>query len=314
MGVNGYLLALEGGGTRSQAALFDPLGRVLHTGESTDVNTNFVPLVKAKKAVTSAVKEVLRTTGVGGKEVSHFVLALVGPKFGVEIFGKLCPNAIYHYYVEKDVIFARAGVYQPHGVAVVAATGTTAWAVRADDGRQTAFGGWGSLLGDEGSAYALGLLGLRNAVRVYEGRLKAHTQLVDAVCEHFGLPQTNFHRGLIYLAYQKPLNRAEIAGFAVAITRLAYKGDPVALSITRKVAEDLANVAMHAARSLFTPDEAFVMAIAGGLTEAGELILSPLRLALQQEFSQTVLMVGTEQPAVALGKLALNNLQQEVAC
>ena len=52
-----YLIALEGGGTRSQAALMDFQGRVLHLNESTDVNTNFVAFEEAKKAVLQAVSD-----------------------------------------------------------------------------------------------------------------------------------------------------------------------------------------------------------------------------------------------------------------
>jgi N-acetylglucosamine kinase-like BadF-type ATPase len=142
-----YLIALEGGGTRSQAALMDFQGCVLHIHESTDVNTNFVAFEEAKKAVLQAVSGALQAAQILGDQVSEFVAALVGPKFGPEVYAPLLPKARYHYYGEREVVFARAGIYRPHGVALVAATGATAWGVRADDGRHTALGGWGSLLG-----------------------------------------------------------------------------------------------------------------------------------------------------------------------
>jgi N-acetylglucosamine kinase-like BadF-type ATPase len=121
--------------------------------------------------------------------VAHVARALVGPRFGPETFGDLLPHARYHDYSECDVVFARAGLNarQAHGVALVAATGATAFARRADDGRQVALGGWGSLLGDEGSAYALGLLALRAAARAAEGRASLPTGLVPALAEHFSI-------------------------------------------------------------------------------------------------------------------------------
>jgi N-acetylglucosamine kinase-like BadF-type ATPase len=179
-----YLLALEGGGTRSQAALLNRSGNTLHTGEAGDVNTNFTTHQQAQMAVRQAVESTLSAAGVSGDSIGLFVSALVGPKFGAETFGDLCPNAEYHYYGERDVVFARAGIYRPHGVGVVAATGATSFAIRADDGRCASFGGWGSLLGDEGSAYAMGLLGLRCAVRAFEGRVDAPTRLIEAACSH----------------------------------------------------------------------------------------------------------------------------------
>jgi N-acetylglucosamine kinase-like BadF-type ATPase len=306
-----HLISLEGGGTRSQAVLMDFSGQVLASRNSSDVNTNFVSFERAQQAVLSAVRGVLQAADVPGESVHLFVSALVGPEFGADTFGELCPHTSYRYYGERDVVFARAGVYRPHGVAVVAATGATAWGVRADDGRHNAAGGWGTLLGDEGSAYATGLLGLRAAVRVFEGRDTTSTRLLDAICQHFGLTLATFDPGLVQLAYSKPLSRSEIADVAQVVTRLAAEGDPLAQRITNKVANDLAALALHVTRRLFTAQEAFVVAAAGGLFNAGELILAPLRRRLAEEFPQARLIVGSESPAIALGRLALYEIDQQ---
>lgn len=303
-----YLLALEGGGSHSQAAVMDHDGRVLHVSDAAGVNTNFVSFQDAQEAVWQVVSRALEAAGVSGEKVGLFVSALVGPKFGAELFGSLTPNASYRYYNERDVIFARAGFYTLHGVAVVSATGATAWAVRADDGRRVSLGGWGSLLGDEGSAYAAGLLGLRAAVRAFEGR-ETSTGLVDAVCQHFDMKRETFQHDLVRLAYQKPLSRAEIAALAVLVTRLAAEGDGVACRIMDKVANDLAALALHAARRLFHPDESFPVAAAGGLFNAGEIIWKPLQDGLAREFPHATLAPGAAEPSVALGRLAIYDLQ-----
>jgi N-acetylglucosamine kinase-like BadF-type ATPase len=303
-----FLLALEGGGTRSQAAILDFEGHCLQISDSADVNTNFTSHQAAEQAVLTAVSEALQQAGISGGSITHFASALVGPRFGPELLGSILPHTSYHYYGEGQVVFARAGFYRPHGVAVVAATGATAWGVRRDDGRRVAFGGWGSLLGDEGSAYAAGLLGLRTAVRAFEGREPAPTQLVEGICQHLGLTRETFHSGLVRLAYQKPLSRAEIASLASVVTCLAAEGDVPASRIVAKVSGDLAALALHAARQLFSGEESFDVAAAGGLLKAGEMILGPLRVGLAREFPQARLVIGEEAPAVALGKLALHDL------
>lgn len=307
-------LALEGGGTRSQAALLDSGGRVLHVVDSADVNTNFTALQASQQAVLAAVTNVLRGVQLSGDRVTRYVSALIGPRFGAELLGEILPHARYQYYEEGAVVFARAGFYRPHGVAAVAGTGATTWAVRADDGRQVVFGGWGSLLGDEGSAYALGLAGLRAVVRAFEGRSVASTPLLPAIRQHFGLTEATFREELVYLAYQKPLSRAEIAGLATVVTRLAGQGDPLAVQLTAAVSADLAALTLHAARSLFSPGERFDVVVAGGLTNAGELLLAPLRQGLAQEFPQAIFAVGTEAPAVALGRLAQYDQQTIHPC
>jgi N-acetylglucosamine kinase-like BadF-type ATPase len=301
----GYLLALEGGGTRSQAVLMDSQGRVLQTVQSSDVNINFTSFEQAQQAVQGAVRDVLGTAEIPGEGVSLCVSALVGPRFGMETYGALLPNAVYHNYNEMDVVFARAGIYEPNGVAVVPGTGATAAGVRQIDNQTVVYGGWGALLGDEGSGYAMGLLGLRAAVRAYEGRISTPTLLVESICRHFDLKESDFRRELIQLAYQKPLSRNEIARVAPLVTQLAAQNDLVATQITQKVSRDLAMLALHAVRQLFEPSDVFDVVVAGGLTNAGDLILAPLQEGLMQEFSHSNFQIGTEDPAAALGRLAL---------
>jgi N-acetylglucosamine kinase-like BadF-type ATPase len=311
---SGYLLALEGGGTRSQAALLDLDGQLIQAADGGDVNTNFTSQEQALYHVRGVVRSVLEAAGAAGAAVGIFVSALVGPQFGAETFGGLCPNARFLYYREREVIFARAGIYRPHGVGLVAATGATAFGVRADDGRETFFGGWGSLLGDEGSAYAMGLLGMRAAARAFEGRLDCPTRLVDALCQRLQLDPAQFRAELVRLAYHKPLSRADVAGLAGLVTGLAGEGDPLAARICEKVARDLAGLGLHAARSLFDPGEVFDFVAAGGLLNAGERVTGPLRQGLARAFPRAVLTVGDQPPAAALGRLAIHHLKQEDAC
>ncbi|MCC7355455.1 MAG: hypothetical protein IT330_17070 [Anaerolineae bacterium] len=303
-----YLIAVEGGGTKTQAALFAAYGELLQVAAAADVNVNFTTPERAISAIVEAVKTVLQKEGIAAADVRWATYALVTTTMVAErAFALACPQATLLPYNERDVVFARAGHYRPHGVAVVAGTGATAWAVRQDDGRQVGMGGWGSLLGDEGSAYAIGLSGLRAVAQAWEGR-EAPTRLVEAACQFYDLPQPDLKSALIHLTYQKPLSRTELAAFAREVTRLAAEGDDVARRIVGDAANDLAALALHATRHLFHPHESFVVVIAGGLLNAGELVLGPLRAQVLQEFSHATVEVGSEQPAIALGRLALHHL------
>lgn len=299
-----YLMALEGGGTRSQAVLVDRGGAVLGTGRGRDVNTNFTTPEAARESVRVAVRDALADSRVDPRQVRVLASALVGPRFGPETFGDLLPNAVYDYFGEGEVVFARAAIYRPHGVALVAATGATAWARRADDGRRVSCGGWGSLLGDEGSAYALGVRLLRAAGRACEGRNPRPTRIPQALANHFGFDPADFRNGMVERAYHPPLTRSEIAALAPIATRLAAEGDELAASLVARTANDLAGLAVYTAQALFRENEHFDLVVAGGMTRAGDLILDPLRRAFRAAFPQVLLQVGEEDPALALAKLA----------
>ena len=284
---------------------------MLGTQDSLAVNTNFVPKEQAERVVWALVNGVLHASGKCGEDISHFATSLVGARFGEETFGGLCPGAIFHNYSEMRVVFARAGIYRPHGVGLVAATGATAWGVRGDDEREVMLGGWGSLLGDEGSAYAMGLMGLRAAVHAFEHRAPAPTSLVEAVCRHFNISPVRFREELVPLVYQTPLGRAEIAEVAPLVSRLADQGDPMAKLITAKIAADLAGLVLSAAGRLFTVSETFDVVMAGGLVSAGAVIMKPLQQKLTEAYPKMVFKTGSEVPAVALGRLLLYDLEEE---
>jgi N-acetylglucosamine kinase-like BadF-type ATPase len=303
-----YLLALEGGGTRSQAALVDRGGALLGVGCARDVNTNFTTPEAAREAVRAAVGDALSAAQIDPSRVLVFASALVGPRFGRETFADLIPNAVYHYYGEGEVVFARAGIYRPDGVALIAATGATAWACRAGDGRTISFGGWGSLLGDEGSAYALGVMLLRAAGRAWEGRDPRSTRIPQALAAHFGFDPADFRAGMVQRAYHPSLTRAEIAALAPIASRLAAEGDEMAIGLVNRAANDLAALALHAAQTLFDRDDDFNLVIAGGMTRAGESILAPIRRAFRQAFPRVEPRVGAEDPALALANLARTRL------
>ena len=143
------------------------------------------------------------------------------------------------------------------------------------------------------------------AARVCDGRVSTPTRLVDALIDHFGIAHETYRTDMYGLAYRDPIGRPEIAALARLVTRLAADGDLVALQIVHETAEDLAALALDVAHRIFGATETFVVAAAGGLLNAGELVLGPLRRRLSAEFPNATLIVGTEEPAVALGKLIL---------
>lgn len=86
-----------------------------------------------------------------------------------------------------DQVTALAGALgQPVGTVLIAGTGSICYA-RTADGREARSGGWGHLIDDEGSAYALGRDILRAVVRAADGRAPA-TALTELIAQRLGAP------------------------------------------------------------------------------------------------------------------------------
>jgi N-acetylglucosamine kinase-like BadF-type ATPase len=178
-------------------------------------------------------------------------------------------------HVDHDAAAALAGgLCLAPGVVIVAGTGSVAFGVDRD-GNRARCGGWGPLLDDEGSGYAIGREVLRAAMRAHDGRGPA-TALADAVLARFALTT---------LAALKQAVRGvgvdEVAAVAPLAFAAARAGDAEALRILRRAGGDLATMIGAVARALGWASSTFPLITVGGVFEAGDLITSPMIEALR---------------------------------
>lgn len=117
------------------------------------------------------------------------------------------------------------------GVIVIVGTGSVGVA-RMHDGTLRRVGGWGYLLGDPGSGYAIGRAGLRAAARAFEGG--PATALRAKVCDHFDIHSRD---GFIQTAYDEAFLVQDAAPLVVAA---AADGDTVAANILEAEVDELA--------------------------------------------------------------------------
>jgi glucosamine kinase len=161
------------------------------------------------------------------------------------------------------------------GIMLIAGTGSVAWGRSASGVAQRA-GGWGPLLGDGGSAYAIGLSALR-AIAVAEDGMAPATSLRDTILETTRQPDaTNLIR------WADTAGRAEIAALARSVFALAPV-DTVAHSIVQDAAAQLTSHASALARRLAPwPDGRAPVALSGGLLAAGRPLRDLVRARILQ--------------------------------
>jgi glucosamine kinase len=179
------------------------------------------------------------------------------------------------------------------GILLVAGTGSIAWG-RAEDGREARAGGWGQHLGDEGSAYALGVAALKEATWQADGRAP-RTGLGDAVLAHLG-----FAGAGDLIPWAASATKREVAALAPVVTRGA-SADPAAVAILARAAADLdAHVAALVAR-LAPWSRPPAVALTGGLLQPG----GPLRAPLEEALAQRGLGLAPREPDPAMGAARL---------
>jgi glucosamine kinase len=153
------------------------------------------------------------------------------------------------------------------GAVVAAGTGTVCVARR---GEQLAkVDGWGALLGDAGSGFAIGRAGVDAALRQADGRGGSEALLRAAERRYGPLP------GLSERIYAAPVPTRAIAAFASDVAREAAGGDSHATAILDEAGRELALTAVSALARLFEPDEAATVSYTGNVFRCGALVLEP---------------------------------------
>jgi N-acetylglucosamine kinase-like BadF-type ATPase len=153
------------------------------------------------------------------------------------------------------------------GAVVAAGTGTVCVARNGD--RMAKVDGWGSLLGDAGSGFAIGRAGLDAALRRLDGR-GGSAALLSAAERRFGPAPELAER-----IHGAPVPTRAVAGFAADVAREAAAGDELAGAILRDAGRELALSACAALERLFSANDEAALSYAGNVFLAGPALTEP---------------------------------------
>lgn len=230
------ILGIDGGGTKVMVALADHSGRILRSGLGggvnamdnpgwrTELETHIEPFRNEKRL--AAVAAALPVYG----EVAHLSRLLE------EAIEQAFPNA--RTRVLNDVDAAHLGALAgKSGILVLSGTGSMAWARNAG-GESARTGGWGDIIGDEGSSYWIGRLALNLVSQSLDGRLPP-TALAKAVFDYLQLDPANPMDSLGAWATSEA-KRSTIAALSAVVDRAALDGDTAAIGLLDLAAEELA--------------------------------------------------------------------------
>jgi len=277
------LLAVDGGQTATKSLLTREDGPVLATGRGGPSDHFHIEggRERNRAAIQGAIRTALAAAGAAPERVATIGLGLTGAYTSgfvtpivEEIVREILPAATIA--VRPDFITNLLGASGgAPGVVVIAGGGSIAYGVAAD-GREELAGGFGYLLGDEGSAFDIGRRAITAALRTSDGR-DAPTALTRIVRAAFDVEEM---RGVTRIIYRAGFSRERISRLAPEVARAARNGDATAQRIMRTAGEELGLVALAVIRQVHAPGEAVAVYPTGGVFAAGDLILKPFRATL----------------------------------
>jgi glucosamine kinase len=265
-----YVMGIDGGATKTLAAVLDLESKTVHLGLGGPSNEDAVGTRAAVNALVQAAEEALARAGIGEERLDGTVVGLAGTDTNA-VARHVCAERSEDWIVVNDVVAAWASATGARpGIGVISGTGSNVLGV-GYDGRAWRAGGWGHLLGDEGSGYWLGIESIAAALRDREGS-GPRTALSEAAMEFFGVGNVE---AVAAHVYSKPLGKSEIAAFATETAKLAGSGDAVACDLYERGAEQLgrqiATVIRHTGL-----EGAFPVGLIGSAFKAGAVFIEPL--------------------------------------
>jgi N-acetylglucosamine kinase-like BadF-type ATPase len=165
--------------------------------------------------------------------------------------------------VNDALVALEAGAPEMPGVVIIAGTGSICYGRNAENQAARA-GGWGYVLGDEGSGYWIGRHALRAVVREADRR-GPHTSLTVKALKHFGVTRP---QDLIHEIYYGGMRPGAIAALASEVQDAFVEGDAVASGILEVGVRELVSSAASVVGRLHLEQQAFVFVLSGGIFRA----------------------------------------------
>ena len=302
-----YYIGADGGGTRTTACLLSSNGEILAVHKGGGLNYHAIGLEKARENLKSIVLSLL--PGEYENAVIGAGLSALDDKATREQLLSFCGDVFSpdRMLLHSDAYMAlMAATLGKKGVLAISGPGSMI--VSSDEnGIQTPAGGWGYLLGDEGSSYSIAVRGLKAAIRFYEGTGE-ETSLLSKAMEFFSLSS---FRSLIDKIYDPNTMPSDIAKFAKEVLTEAKNGDAVSYEIAKDEITSLAST-LSALVKDDPPETAWVF---GGVFEHNSWMIDLFEEALKKRCPNMKAALIPMSPAVGAAIYAMkqkNALTDEV--
>jgi len=256
------------------------------------------------------IKKVIAESGVPIDSVKRVVIGSTGA--GRKADGEILLNALKasekairnlsdKLHVISDARIALEGAFgNKPGSILIAGTGSIMFG-KETNGIVRRVGGFGRFLGDEGSGYTIGRLGLTLAAKAFDGRAES-TIFTTLLKQNTGIDSSEM---LIAKVYKENF---DIASAAPLVLKAAEQGDAQCIQIIRSQCAELLNhiTAMQKKLQVDKMNLSFV----GGLLTSGNIYSRMLRSLIDSEL-ENVSVIEPEFPpeigAVLMGKFYANN-------
>ena len=261
-------MGIDGGGSTLRVAIVNAELETLNALRAGAVNPSVIGRAEAAKRIQAGIRDALNRSALPSERIAAAGIGVAGASnlhsedWLLEVMRPLLPAS--RLAASSDLEIALVGALaQPQGILLLAGTGSAALGIK-PDGKRLQTGGWGYLLGDEGSGFWIGARLLRHVIRLHDGGAQGEAAALSRACLNaLDLSEPGELIAWVYRSGMAPSLR--VGSLAPFVLERAEAGDEIALDILRCAAMHLSRQ-VEILRSSLAYAEAPI-AFAGGLLD-----------------------------------------------
>ncbi|QSB12005.1 hypothetical protein JTI58_10555 [Lysinibacillus fusiformis] len=237
-----YIIGVDGGGTRTRAVIGTRKGEVLAFVEGAGTNMKSTPPDEVRLQIIQLLAQLLQKIDATKNDISAVFLCVAGGDRQVDKerweqwISFLFPASAFKITITNDAVAGlTSGTFTQQGLVVIAGTGSIVYAV-GKNYQASRVGGWGYLLGDEGSGYYIGQEALRFITRHYDAFGVNEDLFTATILNQLALKNPT---EIITHVYEHLQPRVLIASLARVVLRLAEQNNDRAKKIIGQAAHHL---------------------------------------------------------------------------
>lgn len=262
-----YFMGIDGGGSTLRVLIVDENLYPLAEVQSGAVNPNGVGYEAATTIIRTTIEQTITEANLTPADIQAVGIGIAGIHDYLnhgwlrEVVAPVLPDSLIRPSADHEIALVGA-LGERYGLLVLAGTGSIVFGVNRQ-GASAIVGGWGHLLGDEGSGYVIGMQALQAVTKAFDGQGPA-TTLTQRILDQLGLTTP---WDVVGWLYGQEEHVARVAQLAPLVFECATEGDTIAQGIVEQAAQGLAHQAHTAIRrlTLNKPPIAF----------AGSLLVNP---------------------------------------
>ena len=235
-----YIISIDCGGSKTDMVAVDFEGKIIDRKKYSGISYSYHTNEYFVKKIQDYITHFIQSLKCSASDIAHLVLGSSGVYRDEEI--NYLSDELKKVYTDVNVFSdVEMGFYTafPEGCGILLSVGTGSICFGIDkNGNKFRAGGLGYILGDEGSGFYIGKMGIKAALESFDRGVKGtilHKELLDFF-------SVSSFEEVVPLIYKSKQHTKLVSGFAPVIINAAAKGDTTCSKIINNAVDELVDL------------------------------------------------------------------------